>query len=128
MSARAHRFARRLAARRLGEDVIAESMSEGDLQESVRQMCRAFDRLYYHTHDARKSPEGFPDATIIVGDLLILRELKTMTGKPTPAQLRWLDALSRVTRVDSGIWRPSDWRSGAIEDALRGRNGGVGLT
>ena len=108
----------------LTPEQVAEAMSERDLQESVRQLCRALDLPYYHTHDARRSPEGWPDCAIVAADTLILRELKTMTGKPTPAQLRWLDALSRCTRIDAGIWRPTSWTDGTIEAALRGRNGG----
>ena len=100
---------------------ILHGISEDELQNNIRQLCQVLRLPYYHTHDSRRSPEGFPDVVAIQADHLIIRELKTMKGKPTPGQIRWLYALAGVRRVSSGIWRPDAWRSGEIENVLRGR-------
>lgn len=102
-------------------DPFAAAMSEADLLDSVRQLCRALRIPVYHTFDSRRSPEGFPDLVCIRNGEILFRELKTMKGKCTPAQLQWLDALSHVERVSVGIWRPSDWRSDLILHELRGK-------
>ncbi len=102
-------------------DPVAAAMSEDDLQECVRQLCRALNVPYFHVHDSRRSPDGWPDVVAAVGQHLLFRELKTMTGKPTPAQLRWLEALSRVRVVSTGIWRPDSWRDGSIVATLQGK-------
>jgi len=93
---------------------------EKELGECVRQLAKALGLLRYHTFRSDRSPEGFPDEAIIRGDTLLLYELKAEKGKLTPAQIRWLDALSRVTRVESGVWRPTQWVDGTIELTLRG--------
>lgn len=99
---------------------LARSMSERDLQEAVRQLCRALGRPYYHTHDSRRSPEGFPDVVSVVDGHLIFRELKSASGRCTPAQLRWVSALAQVDRVSAAVWTPDDWLTGRIESELRG--------
>jgi len=99
---------------------ILHGISEDELQNNIRQLCQVLRLPYYHTHDSRRSPEGWPDCAIVRGTTLILRELKRQNEKPTPAQIRWLDALSRVTAVDAGLWFPSNWLNGDVERALRG--------
>ena len=90
------------------DDQLARAMSEAELQEHVRRLCEGLGLLYYHTHDARRSPEGFPDC--VIGNpragRLIVRELKTERPKPTPAQQEWLEMLGSVHGIDAGIWRP----------------------
>ena len=103
--------------------LAANSMRERDLQESVRQMCRALNLPYYHTHDSRRSPEGWPDVATVVGSTLVLRELKAVKGKCTPAQIRWLDALAQCECVDVGLWTPAEWLDGTIERVLRNGSG-----
>jgi hypothetical protein len=100
-------------------ELLAASISEDELQTNVTRLCKMLGLRYYHTHDSRRSPEGFPDLTIVKGDALLFRELKNETRKPTPAQLQWLAGLSDVRRVSAGLWRPRDWLSGEIERALR---------
>lgn len=46
---------------------------------------------------------------------ILFVELKSDTGKVSPEQQAWLDALSPY----SCVWRPSMWHSGEIERALR---------
>jgi hypothetical protein len=62
----------------------------------------------YHTYDSRRSEEGFPDNVMIRGAVLLVAELKTETGRTTPAQERWLN-LFRAVGARVFLWRPSDW-------------------
>jgi hypothetical protein len=84
-------------------------VSEGQLQARVREVCKRLCLLHYHTKDSRKSERGFVDSMIIAptGGVLWAMELKVEGQTPTEDQKRWLHALSRVTRVESGIVRPS---------------------
>ena len=93
-------------------------MTEKQLQEVVRQACKAIGLLHYHTHDARRSEPGFPDC-VIVGTHVIFAELKTEKGKLSADQKVWRDRI-----LDAGgdwhLWRPSDWTCDYIRDILVG--------
>jgi hypothetical protein len=67
-------------------------------------------RLQYHTHDSRRSAEGFPDLVLIHEKLgrLVVAELKSEKGRVPPEQVRWIKGL-RNAGVAAYIWRPSDW-------------------
>lgn len=88
-------------------DQVAAAMSEDELQAKVEALAREFGWIFYHTHDSRRSQKGFPDLVMVRRGRIIWRELKTMTGKPTPEQRTWLDALAKAN-ADVGIWRPID--------------------
>jgi hypothetical protein len=94
------------------------SMSEAELLQCVRDLCRLLKVPVYHTYNSRRSESGWPDIAAVVNDHLILRELKTARGRITPEQAYWLEALSQVKRVSAGIWRPDDWISLRIEAEL----------
>ena len=89
-------------------------MSERDLTRQVAELAAVFHWLRYHTWSSRHSPAGFPDETLVRGDRLLFVELKSATGKLTPAQGEWLEALAAVRRVETYLWRPDD-----LEDATR---------
>jgi len=91
---------------------LAAAMSEAQLLAAVRQACHTLGLLCYHTYDSRRSEPGFPDL-VIVGSRMIIRELKTESGRLRPEQRTWLDALSRAGQ-DADIWRPGDLYSGRI--------------
>lgn len=83
------------------------------LAEHVRQAALLGHWLYYHTHDSRKSPEGFPDVLALRDDQLIVAELKSEGKNPTPAQQQWLDAFRMFEallpdHVSVYVWRPSN--------------------
>jgi hypothetical protein len=84
-------------------------MTHTQLQNQVREVCKLLGLLHFHTHDSRKSEAGFPDSSICHpdGGTLWLMELKSEDGIVMPDQRTWLHALARVTRVESGIVRPS---------------------
>ena len=52
---------------------------------------------------------GVPDLLLVRQRQLVFAELKTDSGKPTPAQSEWLADLGRVHGVHVHLWRPSDW-------------------
>ena len=83
-----------------------EDSSESLWQARVRGLARKAGALFYHTHDARRSDEGFPDCIIIVDGRLIAAELKTR-GLPTGAQLEWLAGF-RAAGADTYVWYPAD--------------------
>lgn len=60
----------------------------------------------YHTFRSRNSPAGFPD-WVLIRDRIIYAELKSEKGKPSDAQIVWLDALA-LAGGEVYLWRPSD--------------------
>ena len=107
------------------KDVLARTMTEEELGESVRDACNKLGLLCYHTRDSRRSQAGFPDLVIAGGHNpapelwlggwanVLFAELKTEGGKVRPSQEQWLRVL-----VGAGcnvhVWRPSDWLNDAI--------------
>ena len=87
---------------------------EAELQEEVRKAAAAGGWLYYHTHDSRKSPSGFPDTVCVrpgpagAGARLVFAELKMPRTQPTDAQERWLTTLGQVREVRTFLWYPQD--------------------
>lgn len=75
---------------------------EEKLQAALLEVLKdlGFD-FRYHTHDSRRSEEGFPDVVAINPreGILWVAELKGLKTKTTPAQLAWLDAWRSVKRV-----------------------------
>lgn len=98
---------------------LALAMSEADLLSNVREMAKAAGWMVYHTHDSRRSEVGFPDCVLVRKSRILFVELKSEKGKPSPAQVEWLHALMLTRRVETFLWRPSDWLSGTIEGMLR---------
>lgn len=89
--------------------LVYKSMKEKDFQEQVKYVARSHGWLVYHTHDSRRSEPGFPDLVMVRDDEVIFVELKSETGRVSPSQRKWLDALSNARRVRvPPVWRPSD--------------------
>ena len=83
----------------------------------VRDLARALGWESYHTRRSIGSDPGFPDLMLLRGNVQLIAELKTMTGKPTPAQEKWLAAF-RAAGVPTYVWRPCDRPE--IERILKG--------
>ena len=81
--------------------------SERDFQRSVVELAELYGWMIYHTYDSRRSNPGFPDLVMVRDNRVIFAELKTMKGKVTKHQERWLEALTK-TQVEVRLWRPSD--------------------
>ena len=85
--------------------------TESEFQNAVIEAARYFGYLCYHTHDSRRSAEGFPDLVLAKGGSVLMAECKTDTGRLTNAQIAWLLATHGV------IWRPMYWDT--IERSLK---------
>lgn len=103
--------------RRSDSRLLADQITEAELQASVRELASIEGWAHYHTADSRKSEPGFPDSILCRGRRLIAAELKRETGKLTAEQSAWLERLKR-TGAEVHVWRPSDWRSGRIAAVL----------
>jgi hypothetical protein len=79
---------------------------EADLQEVLRQAASLHQWVYYHGHDSRHSPAGFPDTVLCRGERLLFVELKMPGKTPTPAQKTWLKALAAVRQVEARLVYP----------------------
>jgi len=63
--------------------------------------------------------KGFPDLMMLrPGREIAFAELKKELGKLSPEQLEW-QGLLRTLGYDCFVWRPSDLRTGVIEEFLR---------
>ena len=104
-----------------GSKAIAAAMTEDrgrdSLDANVRRLCDDLGLLRYHTHDARRSPKGFPDLVICGLGGVIFRELKTQRGTVKPEQSAWLNTLA-AAGADAGVWRPEHLLSGQIAREL----------
>jgi hypothetical protein len=90
---------------------LAPEAPEADLQGRIHQLCTHLGLLYYHAVKSRLSTPGLPDCLIVHpdGGPLYAWELKRTGAQPSPAQRRWLDALARATRIETGRYAPADW-------------------
>ena len=66
--------------------------------------------MVYHTFNAYRSAKGFPDLTLVhpKRKMVYFLEIKTETGKVTPEQHQWIDALLAAGQ-NAAIVRPQDW-------------------
>ncbi len=97
-----------LAKVRAGADVLTEA----SWQQQVTDLADILGWRWYHTHDSRRSPAGFPDLVLVNvrRGRTIFAELKTDRGKVSAAQQQWLDDLDAASQ-ETYVWRPRDWRA-----------------
>lgn len=93
------------------------AMSEAELLQAVRELAGFRGWLVYHTHRSERSEPGFPDLVLVRGERVIFAELKTVRGRTSTHQERWLSALRQAPGVETYLWRPADLK--AISAALR---------
>lgn len=79
-------------------------MTEKQLQNLVLKTAKQFGWAAYHTYDSRRSEPGFPDL-VLVKDRVLFRELKTDTGRISPAQKAWGEVLTEAG-ADWCVWTP----------------------
>jgi hypothetical protein len=94
-------------------------MTEETLQDAVLELSQRLGWLAYHTHNSRRSQPGFPDLVLVHGRSrrLLFVELKSTTGRLSPTQRTWLDALA-AAGVSTHVWRPGDLLANTIRDEL----------
>lgn len=84
-------------------------MTEGQFAALIEDACKKAHIPYYHTFDSRHSAGGWPDYVFALrSGKIIIRELKTRTGKVSPKQQVWIGLLERGG-IDIAVWRPEDW-------------------
>lgn len=83
-------------------------ITEKDFQAAVTDLLDMTGWQWYHTHDSRRSRQGWPDLAMWRDGKFLLRELKTDDGKLTPWQEATIESLAEAG-VDVGVWRPADW-------------------
>ncbi|NVM97816.1 VRR-NUC domain-containing protein [Arthrobacter sp. SDTb3-6] len=97
-------------------------MTEAAFQSHVERLARWHRWDFFHVYNSRRSRPGYPDLHLwhpVHGSMF--RELKTMKGRQSPAQLE-VEASMRAAGIDVGVWRPADL-DGRIDDELRGMKG-----
>ena len=101
------------------QDQMILSWKEVQLQNHIIQMATALGWDYFHVHDSRRSPAGFPDLVLVHPRkrICLVRELKTERGRFRPKQEQWLQDL-RVAGIDAGVWRPGDVVSQRVQREL----------
>lgn len=94
-------------------------MTEAELQEHVRYLCHDLRLYHYHTHDSRRSTQGFPDSFIMncTTGKFLFRELKSASGQLTSEQ-RVFGYRARAGGADWAVWRPADLHAGRIQHEL----------
>lgn len=98
-----------------------QGLPESAFLAQVKALAQRLSWHCYHTHDSRRSDEGWPDLVLCNGTRLIIAELKSATGTVTPAQTLWLDMLRHTGLVEVFCWRPKDLPD--IEAILQGEKG-----
>ena len=84
-------------------------ISETDLREQIRDLCKITSWKFYFTFNSIHSPKGMPDLILCRPPRLIFAELKNEKGKISTYQQEWIDVLSQCgMNVEVYIWRPSD--------------------
>lgn len=86
--------------------MIQPQMSERAWQAMVLELATLYRWTWYHTHDSRRSPAGFPDL-VLVRDRVLFAELKTDRGRLTAQQLGWIGRLEEAG-AEVFVWRPKD--------------------
>jgi len=66
------------------------------------------DGSVFHQTAVAADGKGFPDLVLVNTGTVLFVELKTETGRLSPDQLRWEEAL-RMADANYEVWRPSDW-------------------
>jgi hypothetical protein len=105
------------ATSRRTDHAYAARMPERELQSLVAELCRVLGLAHFHVLHSRGMEPGWPDS-VIVGERVIFRELKSQAGKLTPEQ-RAVGATLKAAGADWAVWRPRDWLTGGIDLELR---------
>jgi hypothetical protein len=97
--------------------MTALPMSEADFQQRIMDAARVAGWLCCHFRPAKTQrgrwvtpmagDKGFPDLALAKDGRVLLAELKTDKGKPTPEQVAWLSAVGGHGR----LWRPENWEA-----------------
>lgn len=93
--------------------------TEKQFQQQVLDYARLMGWKAYHPWISVRSEPGFPDVVAVRAGRLVVAELKSLTGKLTPAQEEWLGALGAVPCCEVYTFRPTDEDWQEIERVFR---------
>jgi len=101
-------------------------VTERDLREQVRDLCKLFGWKMYFSWTSIHSPRGFPDLVLANPEQkrVIFAELKSDKGTVTPQQQEWLDTLEACGQ-EVYVWKPGDIEG--IAEILRAQSDGLVL-
>jgi hypothetical protein len=107
--------------------MVKLKMTESQLMAAVLDLAKYRGLLVHHCRPARQADgswrtpiqgaKGFPDIVAVGLGGVLFAELKNDVLAPTPEQATWLGTLD-AAGADARLWRPKDWLSGEIQDAL----------
>jgi VRR-NUC domain len=96
-------------------------ISEDQLLSAVIECARWNRWLVHHIRNSRwgvtQGDVGFPDLVLVKAPSILYVELKREKEQLRQGQVLWSTALT-ASGAEYYVWRPSDWRSGAIEERL----------
>lgn len=92
-------------------------LTEKQWQQRVVGFARLHRWRTFHALDSRGSTPGWPDLAMVRRGRFVLAELKTATGRVSPAQQDWLTDLAACPGAEVHLWRPSDWPR--VQETLR---------
>jgi len=116
----------------MNKNLIANSMSEAELQSNVIELAHTLGYLCHAERPAQNTKgqwrtaiqgdKGFPDLVMTKHTSIIIVELKSEKGRLSQMQSLWLNHFGALTPYNASlsvrIWRPSDWLDGTIEKEL----------
>ena len=84
-------------------------VTEADLREQIRDLCKIFGWRFLFTWTSIHSPKGMLDLFLINAEQkrVIFAELKSEKGKMTPEQQQVFDVL-KACGTEVYVWRPGD--------------------
>lgn len=87
--------------------MAARPLTEAQFFEQVRSLLNLYGWRWIHQYDSRRSNAGWPDIFAVREGRAIAIELKREGGKPTQAQLDWLESLN-VAGIRACLVYPKD--------------------
>ncbi len=97
---------------------LLASISEKRFQADVIRLAHLRGWLVHHSRPAAgrdgrwstpiEGDAGYVDLTLTRGGRLLFLELKSMTGRTSPAQQEWLSALAKVLGTEVHVVSPAD--------------------
>jgi hypothetical protein len=97
-------------------------LTEKEYMQQIIDLARLSGHYCYHTLDSRGSEPGMTDLLILKATLErpLFVEVKTESGKLSPAQEAVKELLEAMPGADYRLWRPSSWPE--VERTLLGRS------
>lgn len=104
-------------------------MTENELLNSVLELAAVYDWMAHHCRPAQvragrwvtpiAGNSGFPDLVLAhPSGRVKFAELKADRGQVRPEQKVWASVLETHPGIEVHLWRPKDWTSGVIRQAL----------